>query len=562
MVAKQKILGVIVGIIIINVVLMQLSDRLPDNEGDDNYPNEGDDTSSDGHLNITFHVTIPARTPDLDSIILHVGLNLSQMQRINDTYYQLEIDPHDYDLNSGASIEYGYSRGGFQPFAEELWIVFESWPHRVIVGEVSETNDIVEEWKWFPNESIDEIDIPSQAGNISVVPRDEFWKGVQLIDFWTDEWEFQYDSTIDRLKRLGYEWITLAPPWDIKSFDPPIITDTEVDVPAYPEEKLRNHIKIFKDAGFKVMLRIQVCCSTGDVSEKDATWWTQWFDQYNAFMQFHADISREEGVDALLFGTSLFAWELPLNSETNVTSNAAVQWQRLIATARTSNSLIGYDLFPFGAAQLEGSTSALAWPATDIDFFDDLDFLGISFWGDITNNTNPTQVEINIGTQRIFDHLEYTHDQLNLPMVFSGVAYASREGSFLEKGAETYFIWEDPTNIIDEYNSTQQAMIYESIMQQVAQRDFVKGLFPFGYWYVDAPLTVDDMSIRDKMAERILVNWFQYFPNSTSTELTLTTYNPDLLMIKSNIGKKEISILQDNIIVTYSTKRDYLRQLF
>ena len=137
-------------------------------------------------------------------------------------------------------------------------------------------------------------------------------------------------------------------------------------------------------------------------------------------------------------------------------------------------------------------------------------------------------------------------------MVFSGVAYSSSEGSSLEKGAETFFTWEDPANIIDEYNSTQQAMIYESIMQQVAQRDFVQGLFPFGYWYVDAPLTVDDMSIRDKMAERILVNWLQYFPNSTSSELEIAGYQNNLP--KSGLVVNEISTHDALIISLYSTK--------
>lgn len=100
-------------------------------------------------------------------------------------------------------------------------------------------------------------------------------------------------------------------------------------------------------------------------------------------------------------------------------------------------------------------------------------------------------------------------------------------------------------------------MIYESIMQQVAQRDFVQGLFPFSYWYVDAPLTVDDMSIRDKMAERILVNWLQYFPNSKSTELETAGFSNKFLIAKSGLVANELSIRESNIISIYSAKFRY-----
>jgi hypothetical protein len=93
-----------------------------------------------------------------------------------------------------------------------------------------------------------------------------------------------------------------------------------------------------------------------------------------------------------------------------------------------------------------------------------------------------------------------------------GVAYESQKGAGLEKGPETSFTWGPPDKVADKYSSEEQAGIYEALMRAIAEKEYITGVFPFGYWYADSPLTVD-MSIRGKMAERILANWFKNIPD-------------------------------------------------
>ena len=475
--------------------------------------------NSPSDLKIMFRVSIPKNTPKLDTIVFHAANSLLPMSKIGDYEYELEFDPEEYGIGEGGWVDYSYSRGGFSPFAEDIWkSSFEKPPRSVQVGTTHLVEDTVTGWKWF--DVLNETDIPSQADNTTIVSRPEFWKGVQLPDFWSEEWEFQYDSTIDRLKRLGYEWIELSPPWEVVSEDPPVISNINTTVPAYPDAKLRRHIQEFKKEGFNIALRIQIDSRGLNSTDRDVDWWNEWYDQLNNFVKYHADLSLEEGVSALIITSPLFD-DLPLYNKTPALVNASTQWSRIIDTAKTSGAKVGIETFARGASM--DTTNLLPYIADGVDFFDKLDFLGVSLWGDVVNITNPSQSDFDKGMERIFEHLDYTYNQTRLPIVFPGVAYASENGSGLAKGSETFYTWDDPTLVEDRYNSQEQAMIYEAMMKQVATRDYIQGVFPFGYWYVDAPLTVDDMSIRDKMAERILVRWFDQFLTTADIQFLTNT---------------------------------------
>lgn len=61
------------------------------------------------------------------------------------------------------------------------------------------------------------------------------------------------------------------------------------------------------------MLSPQTCCTQVDVNAMEETWWNQWFDELERFYQFHIDLIKEEGGDALNLGPSFFGASLPLD---------------------------------------------------------------------------------------------------------------------------------------------------------------------------------------------------------------------------------------------------------
>ena len=107
------------------------------------------------------------------------------------------------------------------------------------------------------------------------------------------------------------------------------------------------------------------------------------------------------------------------------------------------------------------------------------------------------------------------------PIIASGVAYESKVGAGLPKGPEILYVFEDPDLAATKYNITysaeQQAMIYESLMREIAQRPYIQGVFTWGYPYIETPL-VPDSAIRGKMAERILAKWFANSGESENTD--------------------------------------------
>ena len=480
------------------------------------FPPDNENTSSpEDLLNTTFQVIVPKVTPSLDPIFIHFGLQSFRMRPLGNLTYQFVLDPTVLRLGKGAEISYAYSRGGLNIFGEMNFT--NNQPRSFIIGSSKLVTDIVEEWKWLPNNRT-EPSIPTLSDNFSIASRQSFWKGVHFVDFWSDMFESQFETTIAHLKSLGYEWIFLSPPWEIISEDPPIISGNKslTKTPVFTDAALRNHIRVFREAGFKVGLRIQVCCETIDTTNRSATWWEQWFGQLKGFVEYHANVSREEDVSALVLTTPNFGAGLPLNYDVPSQINATKNWLEIIDAARLSNAKIGIELF--GKSFYEDPNS-LPWPGEQINFFNQLDFASVSLWGAIVNVTNPSQSDFDNGTALIFKNLDYLYNKTNLPILIQSVAYASLDGSGLEKGPETTYTWEDPRTLNVTIDEIEQAMIYESIMKQVATRDYIMGLFPFGYWYLDGPST-PDTSIRAKLAETILISWLTRFPNTTDVRLT------------------------------------------
>lgn len=449
---------------------------------------------------LTFIVTVSPNTPPDDTIVFHYNLKKLPMSKVGNNQYKVMLDKSQF--SEGEELTYGYSRGGFHPFGEKGMTNAEG-SRQITIDAQTVIEDTVAEWKWLPSQPNEESDIPTAAGKKPVKTRKEFWKGVQFVDFWDSTFPNQYSSTINHLKANGYDWIAIAPPWDIKRQDPPEISNQAVKVPAYPDKELREHVRAFKKAGFKVLLQVQVCCEPVSFEARNEGWWHTWYDQFEQFVSYHAELAKQEGVDAIVI-----AYDKGLPSDPVSPSFSSARWKKIIEIAKSSGALIGYETLGWGASYED----VIPAPADLIDFWDKLDFMGVALWGDVVKGNNPTQEAFDTGMQTMISKLNKTYEKFKKPIVLVGVAYESRKGAGLEKSdQESFETWEDPEQAAPSYNATEQAMIYEALMRAIADRDYITGIFPFGYWYADAPLTVDS-SIRAKMAERVLTSWFKSIP--------------------------------------------------
>ena len=448
-------------------------------------------------LSTAFYVTVPQHTPELDTITLNLEGEVLVMKKVGDREYIREVDTQSYE--KGRPLRYGYVRGGFiNIFGEDgKYMTLGNVGNRTFVPGIkeNEVRDVVSEWKWLPPSPIVE-DIQSVAESYPIAPRSEFWAGPMLVDFWNNNFPLQYDSTVDHLKKVGYKWIELAPPWDYVSIDPPVIRGENVTVPSWPEKELREEMRKFKSAGFKILFGPQVCCTKVEFANRSDAWWDAWYTQYDNFLKVHARIAREEGADAFAFSTP----QDSIPGSGSAPSFAQQRWERFFDSARESGVPVGFSFHVLPP----GDKPSVFWPQEAAAFYSKMDFISLGMWNHLSDKDFPTDKELDTGYERIFADIDYNYNISKKPIVLI-VAYFSEIGAAKPKGQEKFPSWEDPEIHRASYDGKMQAMIYESLMKHVADRSFMQGVVPFGYHYADIPLNLDS-DIRAKPAEAVLAN--------------------------------------------------------
>lgn len=443
---------------------------------------------------VEFRVRVPEWTQPEDAIVLHMEGTEFVMARQPDGAYAAHVSFRGYAR--GEPHAYGYSRGGFVPIGGEMGHIEGDLPRVFRVGP-SLVEDEVEAWKLHAA-PVAPLDVGSWAANATPAPRAAWRGGVMMADFWNDDWALQVPSTIARLRSEGHEWVAFAPPWDYASTDPPVISNQGVAVPAAPDEALRAHVRAFKDAGFKVLLQPQVCCTDPGYAGRDEAWWRAFYDQHEAFVRRHAALCKDVGADLFLIGGN----DRNLPGSPGAPAFAHDAWQRILDAAEECGVPVGV-----GTVAFPSTTNVQEpWPASDIDFFDRVDFVSVGLWSGLTDNATATQEELDALYEREMLGIDMLAARTGKPIVFGQVAYFSENASWRPKGAETYYTWGHPEDNPSVLDHASQARVMEAIFRAAARRPHVEGAFAFGYWYVDAP-DATDSSIRAKPAEDVWTAW-------------------------------------------------------
>jgi hypothetical protein len=344
----------------------------------------------------------------------------------------------------------------------------------------------------------------------------EFMAGIQIADYWPgDESGFQVvDSTSQAILRTKANWVQIAPPWNYRQHFPlPLIENSRELIPGYPDASLRGHVQNLKSQGFKVLFRIQVCCNSPtpeEIEGVDSAWWDVWFQQYENFVLYHANLSREEGVDAILLDwSSAFAVPSP---QSGGPADYVERWTALMGRARHAYS------GPFGIDMVWGSSVGsygVPWPYTDFKPILHLfDFLGIAIWGGLSDNFSPTQDLLDQNAEAL---LTGTFDpvtaETGLPVIISGVAFPSCDGASTNSfgGNDPNFSAEfgPESRITMLYDGIEQAMVYQGLLKAIAHHPGVIGMYPFHYNWTSLPLG-QNVSIRGKAAEKVVTEWYTF----------------------------------------------------
>jgi hypothetical protein len=456
---------------------------------------------------VEFTVKAPSNTPKYSAI--HVSFfNNPRLFRVGDAEFKnvFYLWPGKYNYSySLDNTGYTYSPEA-EPDTEPCSTESNPncWVNKFSVDATSDTSvtDVITGWRWWPS-SIDKRVPDSVVDETTILPRvdnEEFQSGVAIADWWWPSFTPLIEPTNQRMKSINVKWAQIDPVWDWLESEPvPKMTPRRGF--SYSNEELKTHIRKMKQAGLKVLLAPEVCCSTIDASNRNDEWWEAYWREVDNFMNYFSKLADETGVDAIVFVG--FHEALPGTSY----SKAKSMWQQKLAKVRKNfKGPVGYELYTLDDGGL--------WNSEKIDqIADEFDFFGISMWAPACTQNNQGRQMIRDKVSRLFDSIEPLHTKWKKPFILAQIAYASAEKGCL--GTKKYGVddprisyWEKK-DLSTKNDMQTQAIVYDEILRAVASRPWITGTYPFGYYFHE--MQDKAYNIRSKSAEEILSTWYEKY---------------------------------------------------
>ncbi|GEM_PF-766724 len=327
--------------------------------------------------------------------------------------------------------------------------------------------------------------------NVLVYAKVDTWqKGGSLVPL--SPTDFQGDLFKQSLKNLAAihaDYATLVIPWYQDNaystlMGPGQYTPTD--------ESLISAINYAHSLGLKVNLKPHQTVKTGGFwrahvtpSNRD-----EWFKNYDAMLNHYAQIAQQNNVELITLGTELINMTSPSVDSTNTE-----HWRAMIRQVRQIYS---------GKLTYSANWGDCCWwnEKNNIEFWDDLDYIGISAYFYMTPTVNYTMDSLKSRWSFWNDtQIRPLSQKFNKPVLFTEVGYRSSDGALMRPPK-----W-DNTGIPDEQ---EQADGYEALFSYWDNFDYVQGIQLWD-WETDpnggGPGT-SSFTPQNKLAESVITRWF------------------------------------------------------
>lgn len=315
-------------------------------------------------------------------------------------------------------------------------------------------------------------------------------KGMCYVTWEKDTFASEYsDSSLEKLANLGVEYVAII----VTQYqDKHNSTEIKVTEQTPSDNSLRHAIKQAHKVGLKVMLKPHVdlidrydgtyCRSDiGFASERD---WEKWFQSYQDFILHYARMAEKLNVDLFCVGTEL-----------EFTTQRTDMWrEKIISEVRKTYS--GKLVY------------AANWDEyTKVEFWEDLDYVGIDAYFPLTYSSNPTLEDLKNGWKKWKAEIECWQKRVNKPVIFTEIGYSS---SPLAPNAP----WQVTTS--GNADPEIQAKCYQAFFETVWDSGWLAGVY---WWKWDTNTKAGGDSNRNftpqnKPAQRILeANYKGYEPD-------------------------------------------------
>ncbi len=286
--------------------------------------------------------------------------------------------------------------------------------------------------------------------------------------------------TLDRLRGLGADWISITPFGYIESGSPRIAASSGFGPDAETDEAMAEVIEQARRRGLGVMVKPHLWSRdfVGRLSMLTEEDWKRFFLSYGRYLAHHAILSEACGASALCVGNEL----------AEATRGREREWRALIAAARALFS----GPLTYGAHWDE--------EAGRVRFWDALDWVGVSFYAPLAAGPQEGPQAWRDAARRQIRRLALIARRAGKPLVLVEAGFPSHARAALAP-------WEDPES--GPADAAAQAQAFEALAAAIREEPAVAGVYWWKWFTDDAPAPLDrSHRFAGKPAEEVVKRFF------------------------------------------------------
>jgi hypothetical protein len=319
--------------------------------------------------------------------------------------------------------------------------------------------------------------------------RSSFQRGVCYASAWGSHGDDGYGSatslrTLNRLHRLGVDWISVTPFGFMAS---PTATEIRVGGAHSLEgdERLRQEVTHAHSLGMKVTLKPHIWVRNGEWPgalkwENDETW-RRWFASYRSFVLHYATLAERDGYDLFVLGTEL----------KSATACDQACWRGLIEDVRhVFHGPVTY---------------AANWDeAAQVPFWDALDYVGIDEYAPLVKKRGAREPELCAAWNTLAKDLEALSHRTGKRILLTELGYRATRDAAMAPAT-----WPE-NDASSQFDPEHQASCFRAALQTLWGKQWLAGIYVWK-WFTDSrdEAGPTDFSLADKPAEAVMGEFYR-----------------------------------------------------
>jgi len=451
---------------------------------------------------VRFSVKVPSFTPADEFICIYFDdWKPIKMQKIDTNLWQI-------DINSSYSWanHYRYVRNCEFEAAFEIIDNNISKYREFSYSDGTQIDDNVSKWRWLDSDLISKAqDVDIQTDYLQTAPdinnSEDFLSGVSLNDWWDKRWLDSVDTTLNKIAQLNSKWVEISPVPYMSSIYPPKI-DINTSSNSISDDDLIYLIKTAHKYGLKVYLNPFQWAFIADTNTTHTQdWWNEFQNEWEPLLLHYAQLAQDNNV-------SLFGFKMWMNIE-DIDSSEASKMD-------TNSSKLFDKVKDIFSGKIAVESTCTNDNVAILDVFKKADYLALKIWPHYpwsSMDDNGTDVDgLKTFFSSKFDSCRkyFTDNNLTQPVIIRELTIHS----YKDVLASDSTAGEMQTSAFGETNSSIevdfdiQAKVYEAVLYNVSQKDWLVGNFAFTYFYWDS--LDKEINIRAKPAQEVMSKWYRW----------------------------------------------------